>query len=243
MTDLQSKLDSFTWYHEIQVGDAITKPKERFQEAWDLIEQGISDVMLRKQSVLDVGCRDGKWSLIAEQRGAEVHAFDNDESFGFRWLRHHLNSSINFRQLNLYGLTKEEKRDIVFPEQYDIVFFFGVLYHLRFPMLGLHRVCDALKENGKLLIETAIYDKHEDAPLLYCPVRSSPYEITSCTFFNLNGLTETLWSMGVTVRSHFFHPSEEGKEVRRCFIECEKTHEVDPMLVNYWHGLHKAHSQ
>lgn len=230
----QLTADSFQWYHEIEVDGVKTKPAQRFDEAWSLIDRGLSDVALRGLRVLDVGCRDGKHSLFAEKAGASVVAIDNNASPGFAWLRQHLNSRIEFIEVNLY----EVEASAVF----DVVFFFGVLYHLRYPMNGLAVLARSLKMGGKLLIESGMMDRHNDLPMLYCPVRTSPYEITSCTFFNLNGLSETLWSLGFTVKNHFTHPSENGKLVRRMWIEAVKTHDIPEDLRAYWCSTHHSHN-
>jgi SAM-dependent methyltransferase len=37
--------------------------------------------------------------------------------------------------------------------RFDLVIFAGVLYHLRFPFLGLKRIADALKPGGRAIIE------------------------------------------------------------------------------------------
>jgi SAM-dependent methyltransferase len=234
--ELQEKLDTFRWYHEIEVADGVkTKPPIRFTESWELIDRGMAGMNLRGLKVLDVGTRDGKYALLAEKAGASlVRAFDNDPSPGFLWLIEYLQSKIQFQELNLYNLT-------VF-EIYDVVFFFGVLYHLRHPMNGLAVLARALKPGGKMYIESGMLDQLHELPLMFCPVRTSPYETTSCTFFNIKGLVETLWSFGLTVDDYCHHPSEEGKQVRRMWIEATKTHEVPDELKAYWNAIHKSHN-
>lgn len=199
-----------------------------------MIDRGMSGLSLKGLRVLDVGCRDGKYSLLAETAGASVEAIDNNASPGFEWLREYLGSSIKFSEKNLYDLKDKES--------FDVVFFFGVLYHLRYPMNGLQVLARSLKMGGRLLIESGMMDRHHDLPLMYCPVRTSPYEITSCTFFNLNGLTETLWSLGFTVTNQFNHPSENGKLVRRWWVEAVKTHAIPDDLKAYWTATHHSHS-
>lgn len=231
----QSELDQFQWYHEIKFpSGATTKPAQRFVQAWELIDLGMTGLSLKGKRILDVGCRDGKYSMVAEAAGASVVAIDNNASEGFAWLRERLASKIDFREINLYELEEAA--------EYDVVFFFGVLYHLRFPMNGLNVLGRSLKMGGKLLIESGMMDRYQDLPMMYCPVRSSPYEITSCTFFNLAGLTETLWSLGFTVSGQFNHGAESGKMVRRWWIEATKTHEIPDDLKAYWSALHHSHA-
>ena len=79
---------------------------------------------------------------------------------------------------------------------FDVVFFPGVLYHLRYPFWGLKVLRDMMKPDGELLIETAIWRGDPNNAILFCPIeKDSPYEPTSCTFFNEKGLVDTLKSL------------------------------------------------
>jgi hypothetical protein len=80
---------------------------------------------------------------------------------------------------------------------FDVIIFPGVLYHLRYPFWSLKLIRDALKEGGHLLIETGIWDRDPDRAMLFCPIGDeSPYEPSSCTFFNPKALEDTLLSLG-----------------------------------------------
>ncbi len=232
-TELQSAVDAFNWYHEIDVGQGIkTKPRDRFDTSWDLIRDGMASIDFKDKRVLDIGTRDGKYAFEAEKRGASVDAIDNDFSDGALWLAKHFNSKVEFVKCNL--------NEFNVGAIYDVILFLGVLYHLRYPMWGLRKVSQAVKQGGKLCIETALYMKN-DLPLLYCPVHKSPYEQTSCSFFNLIGLNETLWSFGVTIKEAYPSPAENGKMIQRHWIEAEKTHEMPEQLQKYWNGVHNSH--
>ena len=78
-----------------------------------------------------------------------------------------------------------------------MIIFPGVLYHLRYPFWALKVIRDVLKLGGHLLIETAIWEGERNNAMLFCPIgEESPYEPSSCTFFNVKGLVDTLKSMG-----------------------------------------------
>lgn len=115
-------------------------------------ESGLSSNLTGK-SVLDVGTTNGAIAFEAERRGAKrVVATDifDDNHFGFGKIRRSLGSSVEFIRCSVYEL------DQVFENQtFDIVLFFGVLYHLRHPLLGL----DAIRSvcNSVCLLETAIF--------------------------------------------------------------------------------------
>ena len=91
---------------------------------------------------------------------------------------------------------------VVTTSLFDIIIFSGVLYHLRYPFWGLKVIRDLLKIGGQLIIETAIWEREPNNAILFCPTfNDSPYEGTSCTFFNCKGLIDTLASMGLKVSS------------------------------------------
>jgi tRNA (mo5U34)-methyltransferase len=85
-------------------------------------------------TVLDIGCNAGFYSLELARRGARVTALDVDEHYlsQARWAAgiFGLAESIEFERRQVYDLSHTRRR-------WDIVLFLGVLYHLRYPMLGL----------------------------------------------------------------------------------------------------------
>jgi SAM-dependent methyltransferase len=104
--------------------------------------------------VLDIGAWNGCLSLKCERRGArEVIALSPEEpqATGFARLRDVLGSTrTQYLRGTIYNLDPEELGD------FDVVLCCGVLYHLRYPMLGidnLRRVC-----RGELFLETHVAD-------------------------------------------------------------------------------------
>jgi tRNA (mo5U34)-methyltransferase len=85
-------------------------------------------------SVLDIGCNAGFYSFELARRGARVTAIDYDERYleQARWAADvmGLRDRIEFRRQQVYDLAREQT-------QYDLVWFMGVFYHLRYPLLGL----------------------------------------------------------------------------------------------------------
>ena len=103
-------------------------------------------------SVLDVGTTNGAAAFECEKRGAkEVVAVDicQPNVFGFDVIAKHLQSDVQFLQSSIYQLPLKLQG-----RKFDYVIFWGVLYHLRHPLLGL----DALSQvsNDRLTIETVI---------------------------------------------------------------------------------------
>ncbi|MFL6585165.1 MAG: TIGR04290 family methyltransferase [Chthoniobacterales bacterium] len=88
---------------------------------------------LSGKSVLDIGCNAGFYSIEMKRRGAErVLGVDFDERYlaQARFAAETLGIEIEFRQLSVYDVGSLH-------EQFDVVIFMGVLYHLRHPLLAL----------------------------------------------------------------------------------------------------------
>lgn len=92
---------------------------------------------LTGRRVLDIGAYNGCVALECERRGAaEVVALDimDPEVTGFRAVADALGSEVRWEYGTVYEL------DPNVHGTFDIVIFFGVLYHLRWPLLGIDRI-------------------------------------------------------------------------------------------------------
>lgn len=194
--ELIEAVGRYRWYHTFDLGEGVTTTSQvpLFKDMWAFNLKCLESVDFRGKRVLDIGCRDGLFSFEAERRGArEVIGIDNDLSTGaVELLIPHFDSKVQMRQMNLYELTPETMG------RFDVILFFGVLYHLRYPFWGLKRIIDCLEEQGVMALESGmnVSPYLKDVELLVCPVERSPYnEPTSCTFFNQLGLATTLRSM------------------------------------------------
>lgn len=196
-------LNRYSWYHCIDLGADVRTPGLKIMLP---LQAPIMDELHRHdiagKRFLDIGCRDGLFSFEAEKMGAsEVVGVDNDLSPGAtEFLIPYLNSKVKMRAVNLYDFKTDEP--------FDFVLFAGVLYHLRFPFLGLKKIADAMKPGATLIIETAMLATRDNHALLYCPApEDSPYEPTSVTFYNHAGLTAALQSLGfVDIECRYVRP-------------------------------------
>lgn len=108
---------------------------------------------LSGKRVLDVGAWNGCLSFECERRGApEVIALGPEDPVhtGFYKMRDALGSRVQYRLGTVYDLDP----DVL--GHFDVVMFWGVLYHLRYPLLGLdnlRRVC-----TGDVYVETYVCD-------------------------------------------------------------------------------------
>jgi tRNA (mo5U34)-methyltransferase len=120
---------------------------------------------LSEKTVLDIGAYDGYFSFEAEKRGASlVVASDIAEStpenplekshlggnHGFNLAHSILGSKVKFIERNVYDIDTLP----ILGKPFDVVLFYGVLYHITEPFLALRKVKLVTKELA--LIETAI---------------------------------------------------------------------------------------
>jgi tRNA (mo5U34)-methyltransferase len=105
---------------------------------------------LTGKRVLDVGAWTGWCSFEMERRGAEVMAVDCVDFEEFREAHRMTGSRVDYRILDVDELTPESVG------LFDYVLFFGVLYHLRHPLLGLERICAITRDTA--FVESFVID-------------------------------------------------------------------------------------
>jgi len=134
---LSGKLAELGYYHSIELADGTVIPgiQSVEKQRWRLAQFPIPQD-LRGKRVLDIGAWDGWFSFEMERRGASVVAVDASRKTRFLEAKAMLNSKVEHVVADISFLTP---RDIGY---FDIVLFFGVLYHLKHPMLALERVCE-----------------------------------------------------------------------------------------------------
>src|ERR1022692_3643300 len=125
------------WWHSFELPDGtlIRGVSELASQKMRIAQFPIPQDLTGKR-VLDIGAWDGWFSFEMERRGAEVLAIVRFENPRFHEIRSLLGSRVEYRQLDICRLSPKDVG------RFDIVLFFGVLYHLKHPMLALETVCD-----------------------------------------------------------------------------------------------------
>ena len=164
--EIEARVSKFPyWYHKIELPEGVVTP------GWAPLRPSSYRIpeRLDGKRVLDVGAWDGYWTFEALKRGAiEVVAVDDFSDY-----LGHLDNS-NRRSWETFDLCREllefdddrcKRYDMSVYDidesivgRFDVVFFFGTLYHLRYPLMALDRlsaVCDA-----DIHIESAILDDY-----------------------------------------------------------------------------------
>jgi tRNA (mo5U34)-methyltransferase len=152
-------MNSMVWYHKIELAPGIVTPGADWEALWGPMRERHRAVDFRGKRVLEIGCWDGYWSFEAEKLGAaEVWATDDMSqrktvTRSVPFAIECLGSKVRYRDdVSVYDV------DALFPEKFDVVICYGVLYHLRYPVLGLAKMRRVLKTGGTLLLETAVLD-------------------------------------------------------------------------------------
>lgn len=153
--ELRKAISGLFWYHSLELRPGIITPgvaAERFV----LPLLGIPEDLTGK-TVLDIGCWDGFFSFECERRGGKVVASDVWKTSGrgaFDFAREELGSEVEPWEMSVYSLPKRMRAQS--REQFDLVLFLGVLYHLKHPLLALEQVAACTKPGGLAIIDTVV---------------------------------------------------------------------------------------
>jgi tRNA (mo5U34)-methyltransferase len=124
------------WFHNLNLGGVQTAQDHflgDFPEAkWRRFQHALPENLSGK-TVLDIGCNGGFYSIEMKRRGAErVVGIDFDPRYlaQARLAAQVTGYDIEFQEMSVYDVAR-------LGEQFDVVLFMGVLYHLRHPLLAL----------------------------------------------------------------------------------------------------------
>lgn len=193
---LIDKVKKLKWYHKIDLGHGFVTPGYDFDPLWEKIKREMDQVDYSNKVVLDLGSWDGMWAFEAEKRGArEVWASDilslrpvsGDGPETFNLAREILNSRVQYHSASVYNC------DSMFGlQRFDIVQCFGIVYHLRYPMLGMAKMRKVMKDNGLLLLETAVV-LDTDASIIQTDVRNIyPSDRSTWNAFSQKALCDSI---------------------------------------------------
>jgi tRNA (mo5U34)-methyltransferase len=144
ITPLEKEIVSLgPWFHNLHLSnDIMTAPNHplgdfpRFK--WDQISPYFPED-LKGWKILDIGCNAGFYSFELARRGADVLGIDIDEHYlkQARWAadKIEMSGTVKFRKMQVYDILNLD-------DNYDLILFMGVFYHLRYPLLALDIVSE-----------------------------------------------------------------------------------------------------
>ena len=125
-----------SWFQNMDLHGVFTAPNHFLGDypalKWRQFAHAIPENLAGK-SVLDIGCNAGFYALEMKRRGAaRVLGIDSDPAYlaQARFASEVTGLDIELREMSIYDIP-------TLHEQFDIVLFMGVLYHLRHPLLAL----------------------------------------------------------------------------------------------------------
>lgn len=190
-------INSIKWWHTIELPEGTTPGKCPTEEQdW---KASFIPRSLKGKSVIDIGAWDGLYSFECEKRGAAcVLATDNffrreddqRNARGFYYAAEKLKSKVTFLEMDIL------KKSNLGP--FDLVLFFGVLYHVKHPMLAIERVRDLCKPGGRVLLETVVINgKHPY--LFFCKGKLNKKDPTNYWLPTPNCIKEMCEDLGLEV--------------------------------------------
>ena len=212
-------MNSMVWYHKIELAPGIVTPGPDWEPLWEPMLERHRAVDFRGKRVLEVGCWDGYWSFEAEKLGAaEVWATDDmsqrrQVTRSVPFVIECLKSNVRYRDdVSVYEV------DDLFPEKFDVVICYGVLYHLRYPVLGLAKMRKVLKTGGTLLMETAVLLDTESTDMRWGNASIYPSDVSTWNAPSVPCLRLLLESSYFDVEScETFLRQDETRKIGRAF--------------------------
>lgn len=141
------------WFHNLHLPDGRQTapnhplgdfPSFKWQQIAPSIPQDLSG-----WEVLDVGCNAGYYTLELAKRGAKVLGIDVDPHYlkqaAWAARQYGLDQQIELQQMQVYDLARVDRK-------FDLIWYMGVLYHLRYPLLSLDILSQKLK--GMMVFQT-----------------------------------------------------------------------------------------
>jgi tRNA (mo5U34)-methyltransferase len=169
---LQGQIEALgPWFHNLHLPGGVQTAPHHFiggdfpRFKWLEIAPHIPQD-LHGWRVLDVGCNAGFYSFELARRGASVLAIDVEDLYltQARWAAGvlGLQDQVEFRRMGVYEVARLQ-------ESFDLVWFMGVFYHLRYPLLALDLL--ARRTRRLMMFQTltmpgeAVYPDTHDHPI------------------------------------------------------------------------------
>ena len=175
------------WHHRFEITPGVTTPGR--YEPMGLFKRLRLPEDLSGKRVLDVGARDGFFTMKCEQAGAEVVAVDTvvETRSGFSIVRDVHGLKAQYLRDTLYNLTPERLG------KFDIVLYLGVIYHLPDPIGSLEVMRNLVRDDGRVYVESTCVDDEvlltsgtvDTSPLVDLPVMVYARR-NSSSFWDLN---------------------------------------------------------
>ncbi len=161
--EIDQKISSYFWHYPFQFGGRLVNSDhqsfqgiqgrhyQRFLHIFPAV-LSLTGGSLAGKSVLDIACNAGFWSIPARLAGAASVLGVEASAQNIEQANFIINliglDRIQYRVLNAYDVSKQELGE------FDVTFFFGLLYHLDEPLLALSKLYEVTK--GFAVVDTSM---------------------------------------------------------------------------------------
>jgi tRNA (mo5U34)-methyltransferase len=147
--EILARINKASWYHRYELLPGIMTPGRVNLDPGVVFQHYGLPADLAGKKVLDVGTWDGVMAFAAEARGAEVTALDiqDPDKTAFNTAKGILGSRVRYVRGSVYDAAR------LLSDRYDYIFFLGVFYHLKHPVLALEQLQQVQPEGGLLVFE------------------------------------------------------------------------------------------
>lgn len=146
---IQQQIAQASWYHSYELLPGLTTPGIFPIDPGYILDVHRIPRDLTGKKALDIGTWDGPLAFELERRGAISTALDiqNPDCTGFNIAKAILRSNVSYVQASVYDSSQ------LFSVKFDIICFFGVFYHLKYPLLAFEEIAKVLADDGFLIFE------------------------------------------------------------------------------------------
>ena len=151
-------IDRGFWFHNMPLPDSrrvagANHDRNREQKMWEAFRRVGVDV--KDKRVLDIGANDGYFSIGAMLAGAKSVTSINPQEMCVGHFPNRLNILNDEWKVDL-EIIVDTFLNLDRKNFYDVIFYFGVLYHAEDVLGHFRKMTDLLASNGQILIETPL---------------------------------------------------------------------------------------
>jgi len=154
------------WWHSVPLPDGrrikgAHPDIDRQFKMWEAMQIDAEFLARPKQRVLDIGANDGFFSVASAKSGASVTSIDTTN-----WLTWPHNITYLSQQWSAQlDVVTYDFRRYCFDQQFDVIFFLGVLYHVENVFECMARLKNLLAPQGTIYLETHLTSIAVDMPI------------------------------------------------------------------------------
>lgn len=208
------------WYYKIELEkDNFTNGRLRHNVS--MVRQLLKGLDVTGLSCIDIGTQESIIPVLLKKRGAgEVYAYDRFE-FSDRIEKVKKAYDVDFNYISdiliddLKDKLIKKRRD----EQFDLVVFSGILYHLIDPLGGMAIARSLCKIGGMFVIETSAFVTDEMA--LYFNDKGKYYPQTNYFQISIGLLDYFLRMLHLKPIDYMFRIPPKNKDIARVTVVCE----------------------